>query len=124
MTENNDLVILVEPDEAVREAISSLLKQHGWRVGAHAEAGNLNVLLENHIPLALISESALQDMTAMQVLKACKSKQIPAIFLGHKREIQDAVDLIHMGAKDFLEKPFPQDRLLRLLNSLADQSPS
>lgn len=119
MTETKDQVILVEPDEAVREAISSLLKQHGWRVSAHAEAGSLDILLNSHDPLALICESALQDMTAKQVLKLCKSKEIPAIFLGHKREIQDAVDLIHMGAKDYLEKPFPQDRLLRLLNGLA-----
>ena len=120
MANNNNLVLLIEPDEAVRAAISSLLKQHGWRVSASADADGLKALLEDKAPLALICESELPDMTAKQVLRACQEYEIPAVFLGHRREIQEAVDLIHLGASDFLEKPFPQDRLLRLLNKLSD----
>ena len=37
----------------------------------------------------------------------------------HQTAVQNAVDLVRMGAEDFLEKPFPQARLLKLLDSLA-----
>ena len=118
MADNNNLILLIEPDEAVRAAISSLLKQHGWKVSAHAVAGELETLFSDSHPVALICESTLPDITAQQVLETSKERGIPVIFLGHRREIQHAVDLIHLGARDFMEKPFPQDRLLRLLNSL------
>ena len=72
----------------------------------------------------MVCESSLPDKTARNVLKTGQGNNVPVIFLGHKREIQDAVDLIHMGAKDFLEKPFPQERLLRLLNGLTDKTSS
>jgi DNA-binding NtrC family response regulator len=124
MDKKNNLIILIEPDEAVRAAIASLLKQDGWEINARANASELKDVLSELAPFALICESALQDITARQVLRACKANDVPVIFLGHKREIQEAVDLIHMGASDFLEKPFPQDRLLRLLNSLSEESPS
>jgi DNA-binding NtrC family response regulator len=124
MAVKNKLIVLLEPDEAVRTAISSLLKQHGWQVDARAAANGLGTMLGNEHPVALVCESALPDITAGQVLKISQGSGIPVIFLGHKREIQEAVDLIHLGARDFLEKPFPQDRLLRMLNSLTEESPS
>jgi FixJ family two-component response regulator len=33
--------------------------------------------------------------------------------------LQGAVDLIRQGASDFLDKPFPQDGLVNLLNGLS-----
>jgi FixJ family two-component response regulator len=124
MHASDNLIVLVEPDHAVREAIAALIRQHGWKITAYAEAGDLKSRLNESVPIALICESSLPDMAAKKVLKICRSLDVPVIFLGHKREIQDAVDLMHLGAADFLEKPFPQDRLLRLLDGLTAKSHS
>ncbi len=119
MAVKEKLIILIEPDEAVRSAISTLLRQHGWKIRAQANAAGLDDLLHKTRPVALISESKLPDMSAKQVLESSGKNSIPTIFLGHGREVQNAVDLIQLGARDFLEKPFPQGRLLSLLDSLA-----
>ena len=119
MLHKGKLIILVEPDEAVREAIASLIRQHGWQIESFENAGDLESRLRDMRPATLISESELPDMRADEVLEAGQKAGIPVIFLGHKREIQNAVDLIHKGARDFLEKPFPQDRLLEALGRLA-----
>ena len=121
MTEKKELVILLEPDEAVRSAISSLLKQHGWQIEARGTAGDLDAAFREHAPVALICESTLPGITSRQVLEVGNDNSVPVIFLGHRREIQEAVDLIHLGARDYMEKPFPQDRLLRILNSLTEE---
>ncbi len=118
MANKNKTVVLVEPDESVRSAMKTLLEGKGWPVHALAGGGALAEALENCDALAIVSESNLPDMRAVEVLDACRSRKIPVIFLGHQQEVQNAVDLMRMGAWDFLEKPFPQGRLLDLLDSL------
>ncbi|HSM68185.1 MAG TPA: response regulator [Xanthomonadales bacterium] len=122
MVENCSLILLLEPDEAVRAALASLLRQHGWQIEAHSEAGGLADDLDGLSPSVLVAESNLPDMAAAELLDLCKAARVPVIFLGHGREIQHAVDLMRRGATDFLEKPFPQKRLLEALEGLRPKS--
>ena len=119
MVADSKLILLLEPDEAVRSALSAMLRQHGWQVEAHADGKALDILLTRLAPLAIICESLLPDIKARKVLETAGRKLVPVVFLGHVREVQDAVDLMRLGARDFLEKPFPQKRLLKILEKLA-----
>lgn len=112
-------VTLIEPDEAVRAALTALLEGRGWQVLALGSAEHLDDSLNQSPPFAVVCESTLPDTTAIAVLDLCRDHRIPVVFLGHKMEVQSAVDLVRMGAHDFLEKPFPQARLLKLLDNLA-----
>ena len=114
----NKNLVLVEPDKAVRSALKTLLQGLGWRVTALKTGQGLDSVLVKLDITAIISESTLPDQLATAVLELGKAQQIPVIFLGHSQQVQDAVDLMRLGAKDFLEKPFPQARLIRLLESL------
>jgi len=122
MANKNKSVVLIEPDEAVRTALTTLLDGKGWRVCALALGGDLEGELDTCRPVAIVSESNLPDMQAAAVLDSSRRRKIPVIFLGHRQEVQNAVDLMRMGARDFLEKPFPQDRLLSLLDGLAREN--
>lgn len=114
-------VTLVEPDEAVRSALTTLLEGRGWTVLALEDGRDLGASLARLSPVAVVSESTLPDMSATSVLDECRRFRVPVVFLGHQTEVQSAVDLVRMGARDFLEKPFPQARLLSLLDSLAGE---
>jgi DNA-binding NtrC family response regulator len=116
---NNMPVTLVEPDEAVRSALTTLLEGRGWKVLALDSGERLGNSLHEGTPVAVVCESTLPDMTAVNVLDECRRYRVPVVFLGHQTQVQNAVDLVRMGARDFLEKPFPQDRLLSLLENLA-----
>ena len=111
--------LLIEPDEAVRTAISSLIDQQNWSVIAKKNARSLEKSLNEECLLGVVCESSLSDMKATDVLKTCMLKKVPVIFLGHEREVQSSVDLIHSGAVDFLEKPFPQARLINALQRIS-----
>ena len=113
-------LVLVEPDKAVRSALKTLLEGLGWRVTALKTGQGLDSVLVKSDITAIISESTLPDRLPTDVLELGKALHIPVIFLGHSQQVQDAVDLMRLGAKDFLEKPFPQARLIRLLDSLRD----
>jgi DNA-binding NtrC family response regulator len=75
--------------------------------------------LEQEGMIAVISESSLPDCTPQEILQQCNSRNIPVIFTGHDLSLQGAVDLIRQGASDFLDKPFPQGRLVDLLNDMS-----
>jgi DNA-binding NtrC family response regulator len=70
---------------------------------------------------AVISESSLPDCSPEDILEQCKACGVPVIFTGHDLPLQGAVDLIRQGATDFLDKPFPQSRLLDLLERLQSE---
>ena len=115
---NKGTVVLIEPDVSVRDALTVLLEGESWRVNCLDDCGDLPAALEEHGVVAVISESSLPNCTPQEVLERCSQYSLPVIFTGHDLPLQGAVDLIRQGATDFLDKPFPQSRLLDLLDGL------
>ena len=112
-------MILIEPDASVRDALVTLLRGEDWDVSSLEHCAELPAALEHDDVLAVISESSLPDCTPQEILEQCNNKNIPVIFTGHDLSLQGAVDLIRQGASDFLDKPFPQGRLVDLLNDMS-----
>lgn len=117
----NGLLMLIEPDSAVRDALTTLLTHEGWQVSMVESGETLARELESRKPAAVISESRLPGLDARRVLKVCLEHQVPTVFIGHEQAVQHAVDLVQQGAAGYLEKPFSQARLLQLLRELADR---
>lgn len=107
-----------EPDASVREALTFLLEGEGWDVKTVENCEELIESVRAQDVVAVISESSLPDCTPEDVLERCKQLGTPVVFTGHDLPLQGAVDLIRQGAMDFLDKPFPQSRLLDLLERL------
>ena len=117
-TEIKGILVLNEPDASVRDALTMLLGEQGWKVDNVYDCDGLKAAVDNHEVVALISESSLPDCTPEEILEHCAQRGLPVIFTGHDLPLQGAVDLIRQGAVDFLDKPFPQTRLLDLLERL------
>ena len=109
-------VFLLEPDEAVRNALSVLMRREGWKVRTFDKA--LDWQEADQEAVCLVAEAELPDISAEEIIQGAKESRIPIIFIGHNISPQSAVDLIHKGALDFLEMPFLQKRLVDLLNTL------
>jgi len=112
------ILVLIEPDQDVRDALLTLLRGRGWALETARELGELGDLLEEKEITAVISEASLPGCKATEVLQTCARRNVPVIFTGHDLPAQDAVDLIGQGGFGYLEKPFQQDRLLTLLHQL------
>lgn len=111
-------MVLIEPDASVRDALTVLLEGEGWRVNCITECEELNAEIERGGILAVVSESSLPCCGPEEILDICTRNSLPVVFTGHQMSLQGAVDLIRQGALDFLDKPFPQSRLLDLLQRL------
>jgi two-component system C4-dicarboxylate transport response regulator DctD len=113
------VVVLLEPDESVRDALAILLRGESWDVRALDACDELGEVLSEQRVVAVVSESTLPDCTPERILSQCNENRVPVIFTGHNLSLQGAVDLIRQGASDFLDKPFPQGRLVDLLKEIA-----
>ena len=114
-------LVLIEPDVSVRDALVLLLREKGWKVLAAGDCEQLRATVAGGGLTAVISESTLPDCAPGEILELCSEHDLPVVFTGHDLPLQGAVDLIRQGAIDFLDKPFPQSRLLDLLDRLADR---
>jgi DNA-binding NtrC family response regulator len=115
---NKGTVVLIEPDISVRDALTVLLEGEGWQVNCLDDCQQLLTAIEEDQVVAVLSESSLPDCAPQEILQHCHQHSLPVIFTGHDLPLQGAVDLIRQGATDFLDKPFPQSRLLDLLDGL------
>jgi DNA-binding NtrC family response regulator len=115
-------VVLIEPDISVRDALTLLLEGEGWQVQNLERCDELEAVIRQDSVVAVISESSLVECAPQEILERCSRAGLPVIFTGHDLHLQDAVDLIRQGATDFLDKPFPQSRLLDLLDRLQNQA--
>lgn len=111
----------------MRDALSMLLHGEGWAIRYAEDCLELERIIDQHggaadaqgALTAVISESSLPKCTPGEILELSSSRGLPVVFTGHDLPLQGAVDLIRQGAVDFLDKPFPQSRLLDLLERLA-----
>jgi len=114
----NGVVLLNEPDESVRDALTVLLQGADWTVRQAGKRDDLAAEIAGGGVTAVVSESSLPESSPAEILDLCKQAGVPVVFTGHDIPLQGAVDLIRQGAVDFLDKPFPQSRLLELLEGL------
>lgn len=117
---NKGIVVLIEPDASVREALVLLLQSEGWIVNSLEGWDELPAAIADREVAAVVSESSLAGCTPQEILEQCKKDGLPVIFTGHEMSLQGAVDLIRQGAIDFLDKPFPPGRLVNLLDSILE----
>jgi two-component system nitrogen regulation response regulator NtrX len=114
------LDILVVDDEAdIRDLISDILKDEGYlpRV-ANDSRGAIDAVNER-VPSAIVLDIWLQgsEMDGIGILESVKSKypNVPVIMISGHGNIETAINSIKLGAYDYIEKPFKEDKLLRLV---------
>ncbi len=118
-------VILVDDDEAVRDALGRSLRLAGLVVDAYASGHEFLAAYRPDRPGCLLMDLRMPGLDGLEVQKALAERHIsiPVIFMSGSGSIRDSVEAIKGGAVDFLEKPFSRTLLLeRIHEALARDS--
>ncbi len=109
------LIRIVDDDDDLRNALSFLLKAQGWRVAAYSSAKDFLVQDAPSVPGCLILDIRMPDMTGLELQREMSEREyrLPIIFLSAHGSIDTAVNTLHAGAVDFLEKPVSEEKLLK-----------
>ena len=113
------LIAIVDDDQSVREAMTSLLKANGYRAEVFASAEGL--LASPHLDetKCLILDVQMPGMNGLELqrLLASDDRRIPIIFISAHDQQDFRKQAIRSGAIDFLPKPFSEAALLRAIRS-------
>ncbi len=110
-------ILIVEDDEQLREAICDTCEIAGYSVVC-AEHGQAALTRLNEYQFKLvISDIQMQPMDGSELLQLIKQKQpeLPVIVMTAYASIEKAVDIMRLGASDYLVKPFDADVLQQVI---------
>ncbi len=109
-----DMVFIVDDDEAMREALVSLIRSAGLRVEACAAAREFLRRPRPPTPACLVLDVRLPGVNGFDVQEelAATTDAIPIIFITGHGDIPMSVRAMKAGAVDFLPKPFRDEDLL------------
>jgi two-component system response regulator FlrC len=114
MSKVNDAVLVVEDDEALREALLDTLRAAGLSALAAADAPSaLNLLAAEDIGL-VISDVHMPGASGYELLSAIKRLRpyLPVVLMTAYGTVAQAVAAMREGATDYIVKPFDAQALI------------
>lgn len=112
------VVLVVDDDYRVREALQSLLAAADLRAVVFGSAAEYIAYPRPQVPACLILDVGLPDINGLDLQEQiAKGYHPPIIFITGRGDIPSSVRAIKAGALDFLTKPYSADELLTLVHA-------
>ena len=114
MPELDAIVLVVDDDVSVREALGSLIQSAGLRVETFASAQEFLARPPIDAPGCLVLDVRLPDLSGLDLQKrmAEVNLEIPIVFITGHGDVPTSVQAMKAGALEFLTKPFAEQDLL------------
>ena len=108
------VVFVVEDDDSVREALSSLIRSVGLRAELYSSAQEFLKHKRPDAPACLVLDVRLPGLSGLDLQRelAARDNPIPIIFITGHGDIPMSVRAMKDGAVEFLTKPFRDQDLL------------
>jgi len=115
-------VAIVDDDEAVRDALSMLLRAADYAVDVHASADAFLARMTGTQLACAILDVRMPGMSGIELQErlAAQGSELPVVFLTGHGDVAMAVRAMKRGAFDFLEKPVDDERLLAAVKSAVE----
>ncbi|MBR1364246.1 MULTISPECIES: response regulator FixJ [Bradyrhizobium] len=117
-------VYVIDDDAAMRDSLNFLLDSAGFGVTLFDNAQSFIDALPGLAFGCVVSDVRMPGLDGIELLKRMKAQQSPfpiLIMTGHG-DVPLAVEAMKLGAVDFLEKPFEDDRLTTMIESAIRQA--
>ena len=112
-------ILIVDDERDIRSLISMTLEDEGYATKQAAGAAEARNLLLSEPPKLAILDIWMRDsdMDGLELLEWSKSiyPDLPILMISGHGTIETAVQAIRIGAYDFIEKPFKEERLLMMV---------
>lgn len=112
------VVIVVDDDESVREALGSLLRAAGLRVSLLSSVSEFLEAKRPEGPACLVLDVRLPGQSGLELQRelGTERRRLPIIFITGHGDIPMTVQAMKGGAIEFLTKPFREQDLLEAIH--------
>ena len=115
-------ILIVEDDQDINHLLCRILRTEGYEVISAYSGSEGKLRLEQDIPDLILLDLMLPGMNGLEITEYVRKERksdVPIIVLSAKTALEDKVDLISLGADDYITKPFePKELLVRVMAML------
>jgi two-component system OmpR family response regulator len=114
MTARAPLILVVDDDRSIREALCEYLEQWGFSVRAAASGAEADAVIAGEPPDAIVLDIMMPGEDGLALCKRLKGR-FPVLMLSALGSSADRILGLELGADDYLPKPFdPRELVARL----------
>lgn len=100
-------ILVVEDEVKILEVVTSLLKSRGYQVIQAVDGKEALLLFEQENISLVLLDLMLPDISGEEVCRKIRGKsRVPIIMLTAKAEEEHLLNGLHIGADDYITKPF------------------
>jgi len=119
-------VYVIDDDEAMRDSLDFLLGSAGFHVTLFESAHHFLDEVSSIEFGCVVSDVRMPGIDGIELLKRMKASHsaFPVVIMTGHGDVPLAVEAMKLGALDFLEKPFEDDRLIGMIDAALRQAES
>lgn len=120
----SSIIYIVDDDEAVRDSLRWLLEANGYAVRSFAGAEEFLDAYNPDQTAVLIADVRMPGMSGLELQETLIARKapLPIVFITGHGDVPMAVSTMKKGAVDFLEKPFNEADLRRIVAGMLSQA--
>ena len=119
-------VYVIDDDAAMRDSLDFLLSSAGFNVRLFNSAQTFLQELPGMESGCVVTDVRMPGIDGIELLRQLHStsnvRRLPVIIMTGHGDVPLAVEAMKLGALDFLEKPFEDERLVRIIETALSQA--
>ena len=118
-------ILICDDDELLVDLLQYRLGARGFDVVVARDGGEAVALAKSESPDAIVLDAMMPVMDGYQVLRQLRAEEglasTPIVMLTARRQEQDVVGALQLGADDYIVKPFIPEELMTRLSRLIEK---
>ena len=108
---------VVDDDEALRDSMTWMLEGNGYHVAAYDSAEAFLAVCRPDMAGCVVLDVRMPGMSGLELFEELGRRRcsLPVVFITGHGDVPMAVSALKKGAVDFIEKPFSERDMLRLI---------
>lgn len=112
-------MLVLDDDEAVREVLAEIAREHGFSVAQAATMKDAMIQLQRQQPDLVLTDVRLPGASGMEIFGRMQNSDAEVVVITGHGTMDNAVEALRLGATDYLVKPVCMDRLAEILARVA-----
>ena len=115
-------ILIVDDEDFMRGAVLEVLRRANHVAMTASSAKEAIDIVSNRSFSVIITDVKMPGMNGVELFRELKKRhpETSVIIMTGFPDLEDAVEVIKEGAVDYLQKPFPPDRLVELVNQFIE----
>ncbi len=126
MTNNNDYILVVDDERAIRDMVCMVLAQEDFQYAEASDAHKAEAIIKQNAPQLILLDWMMPGISGIDFARKLRrmpdTMNIPVIMLTAKTEEDNIIRGLESGADDYLTKPFSPRELIARIKALLRRS--